>query len=261
MRPPGWLQHPLTRGLDLDDPRTTELRRRVLAEKPFLRRIYEEWYAALAAELPGGEGAVVELGSGAGFLEQVVPGLVRSEVFPTRHADLLLDATALPFAAGSLRAVVMTNVLHHVPRPAAFLADAARCVREGGVVAMVEPWVTRWSRLAYRWLHHEPFDPLVVGWELPTGGPLSSANGALPWILFVRDRARFERELPQWRVRSIRPMMPVRYLLSGGISLRLSLPSWTYRACRALEAAGPWSARCAMFALVVLERRPDLEGG
>ena len=36
-----WLEHPLTRGLDLDDPRTTHLRRRVLDEKRFLRRIYE----------------------------------------------------------------------------------------------------------------------------------------------------------------------------------------------------------------------------
>ena len=34
-----WLTHPLTRGLDIDDPRTTELRRRVILEKPFLRLI------------------------------------------------------------------------------------------------------------------------------------------------------------------------------------------------------------------------------
>jgi SAM-dependent methyltransferase len=256
MRPPAWLQHPLTRGLDLDDPRTTELRRRVLAGKPFLRRIYEEWYDALAAELPVGGGAVLELGSGAGFLERVVPGLVRSEVFPTPHADVLLDATALPFATASLRGILMTNVLHHVPRPSAFLADAARCVRPAGVLAMVEPWVTPWSRRVYRRLHHEPFDPEARGWELPPGGPLSSANGALPWILFVRDRERLARELPQWRVRAIRPTMPLRYLLSGGISLRLAPPAWSHRLVRALEEAGAWSTRCAMFALVVLERVP-----
>ncbi len=29
------LEHPLTRGLDVDDPRTTHLRRRILAEKRF----------------------------------------------------------------------------------------------------------------------------------------------------------------------------------------------------------------------------------
>ena len=82
-----WLEHPLTRGLDLDDPRTTRLRRQILAEKPFLRRVYEEWYGAMAASLPPGDGPVLELGSGAGFLADFVPGLVRSEVFYTPGID------------------------------------------------------------------------------------------------------------------------------------------------------------------------------
>ncbi|HYX26734.1 MAG TPA: methyltransferase type 11, partial [Thermoanaerobaculia bacterium] len=76
-----WLEHPLTRGLDLDDPRTTRLRRRILAEKVFLRRIYEEWYGAIAAALPAAAEPVLELGSGAGFLADAVPGVLRSEVF------------------------------------------------------------------------------------------------------------------------------------------------------------------------------------
>jgi SAM-dependent methyltransferase len=258
MPPRSWLQHPLTRGLDLDDPRTTALRRRILEAKPFLRRIYDEWYAALAAELPSGGGRVVELGSGAGFLAERVPGLVRSEVFPTPNADLLLDATALPFSGGSLAAIVMTNVLHHVPRPASFFAEAARCVRPGGVVAMLEPWVTPWATLVYRHLHHEPFEPGAPSWELPAGGPLSGANGALPWILFERDRRRFDELFPAWRVRSIRPTMPLRYLLSGGLSLRLSMPGWSFALWRAAESAlARWSPRLAMFAQVVLERRPD----
>jgi hypothetical protein len=36
------LAHPLTCGLDLDDPRTTELRRRIIQEKSFLRQIYQD---------------------------------------------------------------------------------------------------------------------------------------------------------------------------------------------------------------------------
>jgi hypothetical protein len=38
------LAHPLTRGLEPDDPRTTELRRRIIRGKKFLHRINEEWY-------------------------------------------------------------------------------------------------------------------------------------------------------------------------------------------------------------------------
>ena len=88
----------------------------------------------------------------------------------------------------------MTNVLHHLPQPGRFFDEAAGCVRPGGVVAMVEPWNTAWSRWVYRHhLHHETFLPAAADWEVPRGGPLSAANGALPWILFARDRERLER--------------------------------------------------------------------
>ncbi len=252
-----WLAHPLTRELDLDDPRTTGERRRILASKPLLREIYEEWYAALAAAVPAGDGAVLELGSGAGFLKERLPGLLSSEYFWCPWTDLALDGQRLPFAAGSLRAVVMTNVLHHLPEPARFLAEAARCVRPGGVVAMVEPWNTPWARWVYRRLHHEPFDP-AAGWETAGGGPLTGANGALPWILFERDRERLAREHPQWRVVRVEPTMPFRYLLSGGVSLRALVPAFTAPAWRLFERAlAGQRRRLGMFAHVVLERRGD----
>lgn len=252
------LEHPLTRGLDIDDPRTTWLRRRIVREKRFLRRIYEEWYRALATSLPPGPGAVLELGSGAGFLADFVPGLIRSEVFYTSGIDAVLDGLALPFADGSLRGIVMTNVLHHLTRPLRFFEEASRCVRPGGVVAMVEPWVSPWSRLVYTRLHHEPFHPESREWEIQGGGPLSGANGALPWILFVRDRKRFEREAPGWRIRSIEPIMPFRYLVSGGISLRSLVPAANFPLWRGLERVlHPFRDRLAMFAHVVLERSPQ----
>jgi SAM-dependent methyltransferase len=250
-----WLEHPLTRGLDIDDPRTTRLRRRILAEKRFLRRIYEDWYKAIAASLPPGDGPVLELGSGAGFLADFVPELVRSEVFHTPGIDIVLDGLALPFRDRSLRGIAMTNVLHHLPRPLRFFAEAARAVRPGGVVTMIEPWVTPWSRWVYTRLHHEPFLPEAREWEIPAGGPLSGANGALPWILFQRDRERFEREAPAWRVRSIEPMMPFRYLVSGGVSLRGLTPAASYPLWKGFERAlSPFNGKLAMFAHVVVER-------
>ncbi|MFP5287686.1 MAG: class I SAM-dependent methyltransferase [Thermoanaerobaculia bacterium] len=252
-----WLEHPLTRGLDIDDPRTTHLRQRIVREKLFLRRIYKEWYRTLASSLPEGRGAVLELGAGAGFLSELVPGALRSEVFHTPGVDLVLDGLALPFGEGSLRGIAMTNVLHHLAHPLRFFADAERCVRPGGVVVMIEPWVSRWSRLVYLGLHHEPFLPEAREWELLEGGPLSGANIALPWILFVRDRERFEREAPGWRLRKIEPFMPFRYLAAGGISLRGLAPAASFPLWRALERAlHPFRNHLAMFAHVVLERRP-----
>ena len=248
------LAHPATRGLDLDDPGTTTLRRRVVREKGFLRRLYQEWYRAIAASLPPVPGPVVEVGSGAGFLADHVPGLVTSDVLAVEGIDLVLDAARLPFGDGRLRALVMTNVLHHLAHVESFLEEAARCLRAGGAIVMVEPWVTGWSRAVYHRLHHEAFEPDRPGWDVMGTGPLSGANGALPWILFQRDRARLEERFPEWRVREIRPLMPLSYLLSGGVSLRSLVPGWSFGAVRALERISGLEARGAMFALVVLTR-------
>ena len=250
-----WLEHPLMRGRDLDDPGTTALRRDVIRSKPFLRRLYAEWYGTIAAALPAGRGAVVELGSGAGSFAEVVPEAVTSEVFACPGVRLVADGRALPFAAGSLRALVMVDVLHHVPDCRRLFREAARCVRPGGVLAAVEPWVTPWSRWVYRRFHHEPFDPERASWTFPSSGPLSGANGALPWIVLSRDRRIFEAEFPCWRVREIRPLMPVSYLLSGGVSLRALAPGWAYPVVRAAERLSRrWSDGAAMFAHIVLER-------
>jgi SAM-dependent methyltransferase len=250
-----WLAHPSVRGIDVDDPRLVSLRRGLIREKAFLRRIYQEWYQAIITALPSGNGPVLELGSGGGFLDEAVPGLITSELRESPHVRVVLDGQVLPFADGSLRAIVMIDVLHHLPESRRFAREAARSVRRGGRVVMIEPWVSAWSSLVYTRLHHEPFRPEADEWEFPRGGPLSAANMALPWILFVRDRAQFEREFPQWRVVSIRPFMPFRYLLSGGVSMRALAPAWSFGLWRALESAlTRWSDRLGMFAHIVLER-------
>jgi len=249
------LAHPLTKGLDIDDPRTTYLRRRIIQEKVFLRKIYDEWYQSIAAWLPSDDGAVLELGSGAGFMRDFVPDLITSELFHIPDIRVVLSGLSIPFRAGSLRGIVMTDVLHHLPQPQLFFSEAARCVRPGGVIAMIEPWVTTWSRFVYSGLHHEAFQPKAALWELPATGPLSGANGALPWIIFARDRSKFEQEFPQWRIELIKPIMPIRYLLSGGVSLRALVPGWSFGLWRRLEnSLHPLGALLAMFAQIRLRR-------
>jgi hypothetical protein len=251
----GLLAHPLTKGLDIDNPRTTHLRSQIIREKRFLRRIYEEWYRSIDQALPLGGGPVLELGAGGGFMSEFIPDLITSELFYCPNIKAVIDARRLPFTAQSLRGIVMTNVFHHLPQPRLFFAEATRCVQPAGVVAMIEPWVSSWSRLVYSRLHHEPFDPDAPSWELSGDGPLSGANDALPWIVFARDRDRFEQEFPQWRLELIEPMMPFRYLLSGGVSLRSLAPTWSFAFCKVMECAlAHWNNQLAMFAKIILRR-------
>jgi SAM-dependent methyltransferase len=247
--------HPLTASLDLDDPATTELRKQIISSKPFLKAIYDEWYGMLLRALPAGEGEVLELGSGAGYCAEVIPGLITSEVFPCRNIKVVLDAQRLPFDARSLRAIVMTNVLHHIPDATRFFTEAVRCLRPGGKIVMIEPWVTWWSRIVYQHLHHEPFDPDATNWSFPTQGPLSGANGALPWILLVRDRSKFETNFPQLAIEQIRPFLPLRYLVSGGVGMRSLMPGFMHSPWAALEnMLEPQMSRLGMFAFVSLHR-------
>ena len=250
------LAHPLSASLDLDDPATTEARKRILLEKPFLHAIYREWYTTLAASLPEGSAPVLELGSGAGFCAEYIPGLITSDVFPCSNAQIVLDACALPFPENSLRALVMTNVLHHTHDVRRFFAEAVRCLLPGGKILMVEPWVTPWSSFVYRRLHHEDFAPNAAAWDISGHGPLSGANVALPWIVFDRDRQNFEREFPQLHIETIRPFLPFRYLLSGGVSLRSLAPGFTHGLWAGLERRlESQMDRVAMFAFVAVARR------
>lgn len=245
-----WLIHPLTKNIDINDPRVTHLRRRIIQEKPFLRKIYQEWYTAIATALPSGDEPVLELGSGAGFMKEVIPNLITTEIFHCPNIDAVVDGQRLPFADNVLRGIVLTDVLHHIPQSRLFFAEATRCVHTSGVIVMIEPWVSSWSRLIYSKLHHEPFCPDAKEWECPSSGPISGANGALPWLMFERDRIQFEREFPQWHIYKVEPFC---YLISRGVSMRNLIPGWTFVFWRGLESIfQPWMKLWAMFALIIL---------
>ena len=248
-----WLEHPLTRGMSLDDPLTTARRLEVIRSKPFLSSIYTEWYRAIASHFTSTE-KVLEIGSGAGFLKEFFPGLITSELFEVPGVDLVIDAQAINLETGTLDGIVMTDVFHHLPDSPQFFAEATRVIKPGGRVVMIEPWNTGWGRLIYQNLHHEPFQPEVPEWKFPPGGPLSAANGALPWIVFERDREKFTRRFPSLEIERIAPLMPISYLISGGVSMRSLAPGWSYPIVRFVERLSreKWNG---MFALIAIKRR------
>jgi hypothetical protein len=142
-----------------------------------------------------------------------------------------------------------------MPDVRSFFAEASRCLRPGGKILMIEPWVTPWSRFINTHFHHEPFRPDAADWSFPSTGPLSGANGAIPWMVFARDRDKFELEFPRLAIEQIRPFLPFRYLISGGVGMRSLMPFCLHRFWTQLERLlEPEMHTLAMFAFIALRK-------
>ncbi len=121
---------------------------------------------------------------------------------------------------------------------------------------MIEPLGSPRSHVVFKNFHHEPFDPEAKDWSLASGGPLSGANGAIPWILLVRDREKFTSRFPELSVEIIRPCLPFRYLVSGGVSMRSLMPGFTHGIWAGLERLlESQMSHLGMFAFIALGRR------
>lgn len=245
------LSHPLTRNLNLDDPQTTIKRKQIIQEKAFLKLLYLEWYEKILNNLENTE-TILEIGSGASFITDHHPNIITSELFTLPNIKIVTDACALPFNNSSLDAIIMTDVFHHIPDAKLFLTEATRCLKPSGKIVMIEPWRTKWSEWVFKNLHHEPFDT-SSDWNIPASGPLSGANGALPWIVFERDNSYFKQQYPYLKLLRIEQIMPISYLISGGISMRSLCPGWMYYPIRKIERLFEQKTS-SMFALIELER-------
>lgn len=238
------LTHPVVRGLELDSPAATAAHARLIREKAFLRRLYAHYYAEFDAAIARSAlgGLVLEIGSGVGFYRDGRPEVVRLDLRAGADVDVVGSALALPFRDGSTSAVLLLNVLHHLPNPAAFFAECVRVLKMGGRVCLIEPYAGPLSRRIIRPLHHEPWNESAP-WTLPTSGPMTGANLAMPSAIFFRDRARYDAEFPQLAVDQVRLHTIALYLASGGVSMRSLVPGFMFRPMllleRMLAPAGP----------------------
>ncbi len=241
---------------DLDDPRRTIQHKEIILSKPFLKKLYCEWYSFFKNECKSlSEEEIVELGSGGGFLKDIFPQIKTSDILVLPDNDFTFNALEIPFSDNSIGAYLMIDVFHHVPDSEKFINEMQRTLIKGGKIIMIEPWNSLWGRLIYKNFHHETFNP-KGDWVIPSTGPMSDANGALPWIVFYRDRKKFDKQFPHLKIRSITPHTPLRYLLSGGVSMKSLVPQSSFGLISAMEKlAKPFKNIFSMFATIVIEKK------
>jgi SAM-dependent methyltransferase len=229
-----------------------------------LRTLYAEWYHRIGAALPPPElGRQIELGSGPGFARGFIPSLELTDVVAAPWHDHELTAEEIPAADGSVGALVLFDVLHHLPSPRRFFAEATRVLRPSGRIVLCEPLISPLSYPVYKLLHEEPVDlsvdPLALDasdGERAHKDPFDS-NQAIPTVLFGRHRTAFERAFPSLRIVSVAHLAGPSYAASGGFSRGALLPVAIWRALHGVERCLPeWIFRWIGFRLlVVLERR------
>ncbi len=130
--------------------------RAFVEEMPYERRSILAFVREAADSLPSGA-RVLDIGAGdapyrelfahCDYVTNDWPGSVHEWA---AEADVIASADALPLPDASIDAALLTQMLEHVPDPAAVLGEAARVLRPRGEVFLTVPFV--WE------LHELPFD-------------------------------------------------------------------------------------------------------
>ncbi|TAJ10757.1 class I SAM-dependent methyltransferase [Marinilabiliaceae bacterium JC017] len=229
--------------------------REIIKNKKFLKNIYEEWYDLFLAEIADiPNNAIVELGSGGGFFKEKKPDVICTDIIDLPTNDLTISALDMPFENNTVGGIFMIDTMHHIPDSEKFLQEVDRVLVKKGKMVMIEPANSLWGRFIYKNFHHEPFAP-SGSWTIPSTGPLSGANGALPWIVFIRDNERFKQKFPNLKIESIEFINPLTYLLSGGVSRHQLLPDFTYPAIKGIDRLlSGISKELSMFMVVKVSR-------
>lgn len=188
------------------------------------------WRRFLVGRLPEDGGEVLDVATGTGLVaaELVrcgfrVTGLDQSpgmlDVARRRFGDRVplveSSAEALPFADASFDHLTFTYLLRYVEDPGATIAELARVVRPGGVIASLEFGVpgslARPAWEAYvRVVLPLAGTVLRAGWN-EVGGFLGGSIRAF-WA-----RYPLERQLELWRAAGVRDVQARRLSLGGGV--------------------------------------------
>lgn len=239
--------------IKIDDPRTLLEHRKLIKNKKILNKIYTNFYTQFKkTTIPAG--LIIEIGSGAGFIKEVLPKVITSDVVKGEGIDKVFYAEKIPFKSKSTAAFLMVDVLHHIKDIEKAFKEMERCLKVGGKIIMIEPYNSLWGRLIYKYFHKEDFDP-YSGWKIAGKGRISHSNTALPWIIFVRDRKKFINKFPGLRILKLTPHTPFSYLFSGGLSYPQLIPTAFYPLVRLIEyLLSPFNYLIGMFVTVELEK-------
>ena len=134
--------------------------------KPVLREVYREFHELIASNLCDLDGETVELGSGIGNIQDVIPHCVRTDLFPNPWIDRQENAYALSMPDNSVANLILFDVFHHLEFPMNAMAEFHRVLIPGGRLLVFDHAMSAMGWLFNRFIHHEKagfFKPFRLG--------------------------------------------------------------------------------------------------
>ena len=223
------LRDPSLESIDVDGKDRLAVHSRMLARKKMLREVFTEFHHAfhrLDEKFITAHGLKIELGAGIAPIRDSYPDVLATDVVYGSHLDRVLNAEKMDLPDGSVRVIFGQNCFHHFPHPDKFFTELERVLATGGCVILLEPYYGLFATFLFKRLFKtEGFDKKFPSWETPATGPMNGANQALSYIVFIRDRADFERKHPSLKIVHHELVGNyLKYLLSGGLNFYQLLP-------------------------------------
>ena len=177
---------------------------------------------------------ILEIGSGTSPIRLYYSSVITSDVLPLENIDIRFDCHYIDKIAVidnfSLDMILMTNVMHHLKSPIVFLKNATIKLKKGGVIVITEPYFSLISTLIYKYIHYEPAVLSINGPNLrDIKGPLSSANSALPYMIFYSNKEWLKAIKRYYYIEPYEYFSFISYFITGGISARIPIPQYVFK--------------------------------
>lgn len=166
---------------------------------------------------------IVEIGCGPSFLKDIYQNTLYTDIESHDNCDLVVDATNMPFEDEGIDVFFLHNVFHHIPNIEKFFLEARRCLKKNGIIYIIDPHNSFFSKFIYKYFHHEIFDT-KSNWKFISKNPQTDSNQALAWIVFTRDINQFNTKFVDLKLIQKKYFSFLTYIVSGGVNNNLKLP-------------------------------------
>lgn len=247
--------------IDMDTEERLSIHYRILSQKRILSQVFQEFHKLfhkVDLRFLSSQGVRVEIGAGVAPMKHSYPDVLATDIVPGPGLDRVIDAEAMDFDDNTVRVVFAQNCFHHLGNPEHFFHELERILMRGGGAILLEPYYGPFASFLFKRLFKtEGYDKQYPSWNTPRSGPMNGANQALSYIIFIRDREKFEREFPELEIVYQAPCNNfLKYLFSGGLNFRQLCPDFAIPLINVIQwILSPFTRLLALHHIIVLRKK------